>query len=64
MCVQYIKPEWCQLKYPLVDKVDFVHIKKLMFKIEIKSTPLPPALALFGQAGWQGSHKLQNFGSF
>ena len=23
---------------PLVDKADFVHIKKLMFKIEIKST--------------------------
>ena len=32
---------------PLVDKADFVRIKKLMSKIEIKSTPLPPTLALF-----------------
>ena len=52
------------VEIPLVDKADFVHIKKLMFKIEIKSTPLPPALALFGQAGWLGSHKSPNFGSF
>ena len=43
---------------PLVDKADFVHIKKLMSKIEIKSTPLPPALALFGQAGWAGEPQI------
>ena len=42
----------------VLKKADFVHIKKLMSKIELKSTPLPPALALFGQAGWAGEPQI------
>ena len=29
-----------------------------MTKIEIKSTPLPPALALLSQAGWAGEPQI------